>query len=178
MLSTDITLPLAVQNAFNLTGPSPAVGAQLDILGKYAGVTRTGYGFNGSPITLDDADFLTLIQMAIAKNNAGSSLSVIQALIHQFFPGEMLVFDYANMQMSYLVNSSIGSANLVQPFFVTEGLLPKPMTVQLAVVIYAPIINAFFGFRTYDLPATNSSPFNTYDSYNMGAPWLSYDNAI
>lgn len=31
---------LDVQNAYNLTGDSPAVGPQLDVLGKYAGVDR------------------------------------------------------------------------------------------------------------------------------------------
>ena len=175
--ATDITLPLALQNAFNLIGPSPAIGAQLDILGKYAGITRSGYDFNGNAITLDDADFLSLIQMAIIRNNAGSSLATIQALLNQFFPGEILVFDYANMSMSYLVSSSLGSQNLVQ-LFVTEGLLPKPMGVQISTVIYAPIITTFFGFRTYSLPAHNSTPFNTYSSYQTNRPWLSYKNAV
>ena len=173
----DVTLPFAVQSGFNLIGPNYAVGAQLDILGKYAGVTRTGAGFNGQIVTLSDTDFLTLIQFAIIKNNAGSSLSVIQALLHQFFPNEVLVFDYANMQMSYLISSAIGSQNLVQ-LLVEENLLPKPMGVQLAVVVYAPIITTFLEFRTYDLPIFNGSPANSYDSYNLNAPWLTYDQGI
>lgn len=175
---SDVTLPFAVMNGFNINpalGPV-AVGTQLDILGKYAGVTRNGNGFF-QPIILDDADFLRLIQMAIIRNNAGSSLATIQSLLNQFFPGEILVFDYANMQMSYLISSTVGSQALVQ-LFVTELSLPKPMGVQLATVIYAPIINAFFGFRTYSLPAFNSSPFNDYASYQTNWPWLSYQDAI
>lgn len=173
---TDITLPLAVQGGFNLiAGTGTAVGNQLDVLGKYAGVTRSGNGFTG-PITLNDADFLNLIYVAIARNSAGSSLATIQALIAQYFPGEMLVFDYQNMQMSYLISSAVGSINLVQ-LFVTEGLLPRPMAVSLS-VIYAPIINTFFGFRTYALPAVNSTPFNTYSSYQTNRPWLSYANGV
>jgi Protein of unknown function (DUF2612) len=170
-------LPLQVQNAFNLVGPSPAQGVQLDILGKYAGVTRNGYGFHGVPITLNDSDFLTLIQMAIIKNSADSSLATIQSLLAQFFPNEVLVFDYQNMQMSYLISSTLGTPHLVQ-LFVSEGLLPKPMTVSLATVIYAPVINQFFGFRTYFLAPFNSEPLNNYSSYQTNWPWLSYANGV
>lgn len=170
------TLPLAVMNGFNLTGDNTAVGDQLDVLGKYAGVTRSGYSFSG-PITLDDTDFLSLIQIAIIKNNAGSSLSVIQDLIEQFFSGSMLVFDYQDMSMSYLVSTTVGSLELIQ-LFILQGLLPKPMGVNLRLVIYAPVINNFFGFRTYLLPAFNAAPFNSYTDYQTDRPWLSYANAI
>lgn len=175
-------LPMQVMNAYNLIGDNPAVGAQLDVLGKYAGVVRTGQGFNGL-ISLDDADFLTFIQMAIIKNNAGSSLATIQQLLNQFFPGEVLVFDTQDMSMSYLVSSTIGSQDLVQ-LFVTEGLLPKPMGVQLASTVYVPVINAFFGMTDasfYQLTRQiqpNASPFNTAQSYQADWPWLNANDAI
>jgi len=104
---TDETLPLAVQNGFNLTGDNIAVGAQLDILGKYAGVTRQGLGFYQN-IVLDDSDFLSLIKMAIIVNSAGSSLATIQELLSEFFNGNILVFDYQNMQMSFLIGWGAG----------------------------------------------------------------------
>lgn len=176
-------LPLAVQNAYNLFGPNPAQGVQLDVLGKYAGVTRTGRTFSGGTVTLNDTEFLTLIQMAILKNNAGSSLATIQQLLNQFFPGEILTFDYSNMHMSYLINSSIGSPALIQ-LFVGEGLLPKPMGVQLAVVIYTPVIDMFFGMTEYEQFVLtgqiepNATPFNDYVNYHSDWPWLSYVDAI
>lgn len=173
---TDVTLPIAVQNAFNLIGSSPAVGVQLDVLGKYAGVVRSGQGFNG-PITLNDSDFVAFIQLAIVTNSAGSSLATIQQLLHDFFPNKILVFDYLGMRMSYFINSSLGSLNLAE-LFVTEGLLPKPMGVQLGVTIYSADVNKFFGMRTYDLPPANVSPLNTYDSYNMDSPWLVYGDGL
>lgn len=172
---TDLILPLAVQAGFNLTGDNTAVGAQLDILGKYTGVTRTGRGFS-TQITLDDADFLTLIQVAIIKNSSGSSLSEIQALIHQFFNGEILVFDYQTMRMSYLISTTVGSTDLVQ-LFVSEKLLPVPMAVGVS-VIYFPVVTEFFNFRTYDAPAVNGNPFNDYTDYQTDWPWLSYANAV
>ena len=175
--STDTTLPFSVLNGFNLTGSNIAIGKQLDIIGEYIGVSRSAFSFLGTSITLSDADFLTLIQIAIIQNNGLSSLYNIQALLHTYFPGEVLVFDYQNMQMSYLISSAIGSQNLIQ-VLVTEGLLPAPMGVQVAWPIYAAIITTFFGFRTYLLAASNSSPFNTYSSYQTNRPWLSYANGV
>lgn len=176
---TQETLPLAVQDGYNLTGSDLAIGLQLNTLGKYAGVSRSGSGFFG-PITLDDSDFATLIQIAILTNSAGSSLATIQSLLQQFFPNEVLVFDYQTMRMSYLISSSIGSQDLIQ-LVVSEGLLPKPMGVELAATIYAPVIDRFFGFQTYQYPTitiANNEPFNTYSVYNQTWPWISYANAI
>lgn len=174
----DLTLPLAVQAAYNVFGPNTAQGVQLDIIGKYAGVTRNGYGFQGQPITLDDADFMSLIQMAILTNSAGSSLYDIQNILQIFFAGEVYVFDYTDMRLTYLIAAGVGSSNLIQ-LFVTEGLLPAPMAVQVS-VIYAPIINAFFGFVTYDNPVqpTLTRPFNTYDNYHTDWPFLIYDDSV
>ena len=134
-------IPLAVQNGFNMDGT--AVGVQLDVLGKYAGVSRNGYGVFGQPITLDDADFFTLIKVAILTNSNQSDLSDIQKVLQIYFPSEMFVFDHKNMRMSYFINSSVGSQNLIQ-LFITEGLLPKPMGVQLAAPIYDSALK-FFG---------------------------------
>lgn len=181
-------LPLLVQNAFNMDGT--AIGVQLDVLGKYAGVTRTGYGLTGQPITLNDADFFTFIKLAILTNSSGSDLATIEKLLNGFFPGELFVFDHKEMRMSYLINSTIGSQNLVQ-LFITEGLLPKPMGVQLAAPIYNDNLK-FFGMvsakdvSTYAIQnsisitaaanaaatADNISPFNSAADPITGE-WLS-----
>lgn len=169
-------LPLEIQGGFNLTTAPLAEGAQLDTLGKYGGVTRSGFGFFG-PITLDDSDFLSLILMAVIRNNAGSSLASIQEFLNRFFPSVIFIVDYANMNISYLISTSIGSQDLIQ-LFVTEGLLPKPMGVGVS-VIAAPVINEFFAFRTYDAPASvSTTPFNTYDSVDPNSLWVSYSNAF
>ncbi len=176
---TDTTLPLALANAFNLNPAlgALAVGNQLNTLGKYVGVTRTGNLSTGQ-ITLSDADFLSLIQFAAIKNSAGSSLATIQSLLNQFFPGgEILVFDYQNMQMSYLISSSIGSQNLAR-LLVAQNLLMRPLGVAINSPIYAPVVNAFFGFRTYALVTANNTPFNSYASYSSNQPWLTYADAI
>lgn len=172
----DPILPLAVLNGFNLIGDNLAIGVQLDIIGKYAGVKRSYYGLS-SNITLNDFDFSQLIKMAINKNSSQSSLAAIQEFIHNFFPGQMLVYDYANMSMAYVLSQNMGSSDLIQ-LFITQGLLPKPMGVRITAIVNPPNIN-LFSFRTYDRPAQpNSSPFNTYDDYQLDWPWLSYTMAV
>lgn len=172
---TDVTLPLAVQDAFNLLGPNPAVGVQLDVLGKYTGVTRSGFGTGGQPVTLDDTDFLTLIRMAIVTNNADSSLETIQNFLFMFFPNLITVYDYQNMHMSYLIDSSIGSLDLVE-LMVTEKLLPKPMGVQLSSVI---IGTEFFSFCDARVPTFRwGFGFNDVNSYTIDTPWLSVGDAV
>lgn len=174
---TDVTLPVAVQNAFNVTGPNPAQGVQLDVIGKYVGVTRTSRGFT-TQITLDDHDFTSLIQLAIIQNNAGSSTYEIVKLLNQFFPNQVFMFDHQDMTIDYYVASSIGSQDLVQ-VFITEGLLPKPMAVRIRALIYFPDVSIFFGFKSYTAPPFKATPFNTYQAgFNPTWKWLSYKDAI
>jgi len=166
-------LPTEVQNAFDI---NTAEGVQLDVIGKYVGVSRTAYDFSG-PIVLSDDDFRTMIKIGIIKNGFGSSLAEIQELIWQFFEGALLVFDFQNMRMGYFFDSAAGSRPLAE-VFVRSNFLPKPMGVQLAALIYSNNIDNFFGFRTYDLPPYNTTGFNDYDDYHLDSPWLSYLNAI
>lgn len=171
---TDVTMPVAVQDAFNVTAPA-AVGVQQDVIGKYVGVSRSGEGFTG-PIVLGDADFAKLIQMGIIQNSSGSSLYEIVKLLQQFFPGEILVFDSQLMTMDYIIAYSVGPQELIQ-LFITEGLLPRPMAVRIRLVLYVPFFD-LFGFRTYGAPGFHVFPFNTYATYHTDWPWLSYANAF
>lgn len=173
---TDMTLPLAVQNAFNLTGPNIAVGVQLDTLGKYAGVSRNGYGTGGQPIALGDSDYLTLIQMKIATNNQNASLETIQNYLYTFFPNQVFVYDYQDMRLSYVISSSIGSTNLVE-MMITNNLLPRPTGVQISSTTVIPDPTKLFCFRTYRA-ACVGTPFNTYSSYNLTWKWLTYGEGV
>jgi hypothetical protein len=171
-------LPGAVQSGYNID-PSlgaTAVGTQLDIIGKIVGVSRNGYDFTG-PVTLSDADFLTLIKLKIMSNNSSSTLAAIQTMISIYFKNTLYVFDYQNMQLDYFFDSSVASQSLAQ-FVAKQGLLPRPMGVQLGAIIYASNINNFFGMRTYALPAYNVTGFNSYANFHTTWPWLSYANAI
>lgn len=169
-------LPNQVENGFQI---GTAVGVQLDTLGKYAGVTRSGFGPNG-PITLNDSDFTKFIQLAIVENSMNASLASIQTLLHTYFDNEIFVFDYLNMRISYFLASDAISLDLAT-LFITEGLLPKPLGVQLSSTIYAPIVtlDTFFGCRTYLAPAPfGESPLNSYVDYMTDYPFLTYQDAL
>lgn len=162
-------LPLAIQAAFDIT---TAVGKQLDTLGECVGVKRQGNGPYGL-IVLDDNDFRTLVTIATAQNNLGSSLQEIADFFHEFFPGQVLVFDHFDMRLSYLIDTGLGSTDLLY-LLAAGGHIPRPMGVQTS-IIGAPTIDAFFGFCTYaNSSPTGISPFNTYDDYETDWPWLSY----
>lgn len=175
---TDLTLPLAIQNAFNINPNfSPvASGVQLDIIGKYSGVTRTTTTPTQT-ITLDDSDFLILIQFAIIQNNNGSSLADIENLMNVFFPNKFIITDNKNMTMSYVLSATLGSPSLFT-YLIQENLIPAPMGVSVNVIFVPPGAKDLFGFCTYDALNPSAKPFNTYDDFNETWFFLTYDNAI
>jgi hypothetical protein len=171
---TDLTLPLAVLNGYNL---QTAVGVQLDVLGKYAGVTRNVNSFLGG-VTLDDDDFRTLIQVFIIMNASNYSLASIQSLIQIFFSGSLFVFDFKNMHMGYAINPSGPISSNLATILALNGWLPKPMGVTLANTIYSPNVGSFFGFRTYAQSNPRATPFNGYADYHTDWYWLRYSDSI
>lgn len=165
-------LPIEVQNAFDI---ETSVGDQLDILGKYMGISRSGNIFSGFTV-LSDEDYRQILKIKIIQNNFGSSLSIIQDFLNTFFNSEIYVFDYLDMRMSYYVNVTITST--VLEFIILNDLLPRPMAVQLGATIYAADLTSFYGFRTYDHEGVNNTPMNSYEDYQTDYPWLDYDYAI
>lgn len=174
MIDTQVTpvimdqLPTQVQDAFD---PTTAVGDQLDVIGKYVGVSRMGNTLNG-PITLTDEDYRQLIKMVIIKNNSGSSLATIQSLLSANFPGQIFVSDNQTMGLNYVLVNSLGTDDLLE-IIVTGGYLPKPMGVQVSATIVPDFQFPVFKFRDYNNP-TDGSPLNNYSSYQLTYPWLSY----
>lgn len=188
LLTAPSSLLDASSNPITITVvPNTAVGVQLDWLGKYVGVTRSGVGANGQSITLSDPDFILLIRIAIASNNFGSSLSTIQDFLAQFFPGVIFVFDYANtapMQMSYLIATDAASFNLIQ-LVLAQDLLPVPMTVQYS-VIGAPAASVFFAWSDYinaGIQPANTTPLNSIGGYALthtdtSFRWMDYSFSL
>lgn len=164
---------VSVLNGFSI---DDAVGKQLDTIAKYVGVNRTGRTFN-SNIILGDDEFRSLIKIGIVRNSAGSSLFEIQSLLKEFFDGVLLVRDFKNMRIGYLFDEEIGSRPLAE-LFVSQGLLPKPMGVQLSSLIYSNNVNSFFGFTDYNSLEYQNTGFNSYGDYIEEWPWLKYENSI
>lgn len=166
-------LPVAVQEAFDI---DTAVGVQLDVIAKYVGVQRSGFGVDHF-ITLSDDDLRILIRLGIVRNNLGSSLADIQNYLALYFntgPEVIVVTDSTNMHLTYSVDSATIGQDLIQ-MVIAQDLLPRPMGVGVSVV-YSPFDRHFFGFRTYDADAPDAKPFNTYPDYHLDWPWLSYQD--
>lgn len=143
----DKTLPLAVNDAFNMIPPNLAAGVNLDTLAKYIGVSRQATTPKGA-ITLSDADLYTLMQIAIVKNNSGSSLNAIQNLLWEFFEGQITVQDTADMNLIYTLSPDIVTPDLLN-MFLYQDLLPRPMAVGVGIIIYEITP---FGFSELDEP--------------------------
>ena len=170
---SDKILPLAIQDAFNV---DTSVGVQLDTIGKYAGVVRDIFTEDGS-ISLNDTDFRTFVKFAIVGNTAGSSMLNIEQNMDIFFSGQFLIFDYQNMNMSYILSSNLGSVDLFTAL-VQENRLPRPMAVGASVII-AEDVRSFFGFSTYKYHnITLAKPFNRYTAFDPTAHFLSYANGF
>lgn len=161
-------LPLKVQNAYEI---GTAEGVQLDVIGKYVGVSRHGYGLSGQPITLNDADYVQLLKLVIIKNNSGSSLAAIQSLLASSFPGQIFVSDNQTMGLNYLIIESIGTSDLLE-LMTTGNYLPSPMGVQTSVVAVPAHTFPFFAFYKSSDPGASISGFNSYGFYSTNAPWL------
>ena len=150
-------IAITIQDAFDLT---TAIGAQLDILGKYANVTRNILTFSGGA-SLSDTDFRSLILMSLAVKGCQGSLNDIDIILNNFFGNNLTVFDNQNMSMSYFFNSRIGSVPLLEAF-VELDLLPRPMGVRLSSLIYAVGLDNVFGFGSYYAPPFEISGMSSY----------------
>lgn len=166
-------LPLSVRDAFNI---DTSVGMQLDVLGKYAGIARTVLTFSGLE-ELGDSDYRTVVKMKIASNNSNSDLKSIQAILNFFFPDSLRVYDYQNMTMDYWINSDDISLTLAE-VFIRNGLLLKPMGVQLKATIYAPFGSKFFGFDRFGASQGDHVGFNTYSDFDTTKKWLTGNNLL
>jgi hypothetical protein len=163
----------SIQNAFNL---ADAVGVQLDIVGKYAGVTRYAQDFSGS-VTLGDSDFRTLIKLKIVRNNVIGSLSGVDILLYNAFGDDLQVFDYANMHISYLLNTAAVSEQLAQ-IFIKQNLLPKPLGVALSNVVYLTDTVNYFSMHDAASPTVGSKGFNTATSIDSASHWIDANDTI
>lgn len=160
-------LPIAIQNAFQI---GSAQGVQLDVIGKYVGVSRNVTIATG-PITLNDSDFTQLIKLVIIQNNAGSSLGTIESLIAANFPGQILISDNQAMGLNYLLVETLGTSNLLNAI-VYGGYLPAPMGVQTSATIVPSHSLPYFGFTSYAGAPSGYAYMNNYATYNTNSIWL------
>lgn len=150
-------IAIKIRDAFNL---DDAIGVQLDIVGKYANVSRDVLTFSGGT-SLDDNDFRTLIRLALVVHNCSGSLKDIDDILSTYFGNSVTLFDNTNMTLGYFFNANIGSLPLIEAF-VKLDLLPRPMGVRLSSLIYAVGLDNVFGMGSYDAPPFAVSGLTSY----------------
>ena len=161
-------LLMDVINGFNL---DTAEGKQLDILGKYIGLSRNVKEKVGSyaSVILTDDQYRLLLQLKLICNTSYSATSQIKKALYELFPNDIRLFDRRNMQMEYQLSEKFdGLENVIM----AEELLPFPMGLGFTVVI-VPDLLQLYGYYGYD--GLNNNP-NGYSSYTDGfrGKFLSY----
>ncbi len=110
-----------VENGFNI---DTAVGVQLDVLGKYLGLSRF-------EVAEDDDTYREYLKFKIVQNNTNSSLEQIDQVLYDLFVLGVLVYDNSDMSLTYtFYDKSIADVRAI----FQAGILPKPAGVQLTVV--------------------------------------------
>lgn len=161
-------LLLDVVNGFNIL---TAVGKQLDIIGKYIGLSRNVKEKVNSPATviLTDEQYRLLLQLKIVCNTSYSATSKIRKALYQLFPNDIRVFDDRTMEMEYQLSEMF---NGLEQVIIAEELLPFPMGLGFNVVV-VPDLLQLYGYYGYDGLNNNH---NGYSSYTDGfrGKFLSY----
>lgn len=161
-------LPQAIINGFDI---NTASGVQLDILGKYIGLSRKTKALIGALQTniLSDEQYRVLLKLKLIKNCRFSSTSQIKSALYAEFPNSIRVFD--NRDMTYDYELSDFWQDLLG-VITSEDLLPTPMGVGYTAVI-VPDLLELYGYSDYS--GLNDNP-NGYSSYTDGfrGRYLSY----
>lgn len=172
---TDVTLPIAVMNGYDLVGANIAAGVQLDVLAKYLGVARN-FATEGGTFSLSDSTLLRVIRIAIRKRTMTGSTGDIASFLNEFFPGQALVNNNQDMTITYTVNETL----IVSPTWqamVAFDLIPNPMSVGININSVAPPPGILFGFRDYAAENPSVAPFNQYDPFNTDWTFRTYFTA-
>jgi hypothetical protein len=145
-------LLVSIRDGFNI---DTAVGKQLDILGKYTGVSRELYS------SLSDEDYRFLIKMAIVKNSTNGSLKEIDDLFTLFFDSQIIVFDNQDMSITITYDPAISSIITVAK---TNRIIPKPAGIKIILTPFSDVVNSVWYTK---ITTNNSDLIITYDSEIM-----------
>ena len=151
-----------VQDAYNVL---TAVGVQLDVLGKYVGITRD---YDGS--LLNDDDYRFLMKLKIVQNYSNNSAYEIVTSLNNFFGDDIVFIDNKEMSISYFIKpSAIATAEIAK----NKKALPKPVGVNINLIEIADYFvfgdylddsDVFgFGFADYADAAVDGGDFIQYN---------------
>lgn len=180
---------LQMINDFDL---DQAIGAQLDVIGLWVGISRflsvplTGVYFSWDDTVLDgwdsgvwqgpfdpstglvslpDDEYRTLIRAKIAANNWDGTMESAQAIWDQIFSGQQTIFIQDNQDMSMIVGFVGPPLTAVQQALLTGGYFPlKPSGVRVKFYAVPPDTGPVFAWDT--------APNANFDGWDNGR-WVS-----
>lgn len=163
----------AAQNLPDSFDLDKAVGAQLDAVGVWVGVSRNidtpligiyfaldteGLGFDQGAwkgpfdpengiTTLDDETYRTLIRARIGANHWDGTLEQSRKILDLVFRGDTFVFIEDNQDMSITVGVVGKQLSAIELALLTGGYIPiKPQSVRVSYYIAPTTDGALFGF--------------------------------
>ena len=152
---------LQLQNAFDI---DKAVGAQLDLIGKFVGLQRNA---------LNDDKYKILLKMKILRNNIFPSMKNIDDALYDSFGSLIVMNNDKDMSITYIVDNNLSD---IAQILIDEDLLPTPLGVDTTVILKTNPSESYFGFKRGDV-STSAVGFSS-DGNKQEAIWLSSDNII
>lgn len=163
-----LSLILAVRDVFNI---DTATGKNLDMLGKYLGVSRWYYDNVGTQIELTDEEFRMLIKFKAISNTSDASHYSIDQALYDFFGLSMRASSAGNMQMTFFITSD---AERVVEAAIQQRAIPTPLGVEANKIVVQD--KKFFGVVTYDNQyAFYKTGFLDYNDPDKDGEVLTYD---
>lgn len=154
-------LLLQLYNAFNV---DTAVGVQLDAIGKFLGIDRSG---------LSDDDYRLLINFKIVVDNGGHSMKDIDNILYEFFGKDIVCHNNQDMSLTYILVNEY--SNLI-PVILANNLLPMPLGVGISIINRVNLPDLIFGFKRGNV-LTEAIGFSTKDETREAA-FLNKDNIV
>ncbi len=130
---------------------------------------------NTSFYTLADPEYRPLLKLKIVLNTSDNTLYTIDNLLWAFFGDTLVVYDQADMTLTYFVT---GSASRTAILAVSQSLLPKPMGVRITAVFQVLGPTNVFSFQLYEYETGSTTGFCDYLTGFNGNSWLIYQNRI
>ena len=125
-----------------------AVSTQLDALGQWVGFGRYIFVPTLGTVTLNDADYRTLLRAKILANHWDGQNASLQVILASLFPGTgVTLFAVDNQDMSMDIYVTGGMLTPTQLALIKSGLLiPKPEGVRIngVVIITGPLFGLDF----------------------------------
>lgn len=163
-----VDLVLNIRDSFNM---DTSVGASLDILGKYVGVTRWYYDENGEQIRLTDEEYRMLIKLKAISNTSNASHYEIDQALYDFFGTRVRATSDGNMAMTIFVPSN---SERVITAAIQKRALPTPLGVEANKIVVQDA--RFFGFVSYqNQHAVYKTGFREYNEPDKEGETLNYD---